>query len=147
MGPQADDWVLRSARGSVESARRMMEDRAEFQEIEDATRAYLSASLTRQGLPGEPISNLRELLKERASHGFVAGLIQGAIRDGMRIQAGVGALEGERMGAELLQAIARRTPQALEDLAKKSIRFESDLIGNIDRGLILETFALDLARA
>ncbi|MEK7357797.1 MAG: DNA polymerase III subunit, partial [Bdellovibrionota bacterium] len=51
LGANADEWVLRSARGSVETARRMMEDRAEFHEIETATRAYLGASLQGRGIP------------------------------------------------------------------------------------------------
>lgn len=145
VGKEADEWVLKSAHGSVEQARRMMEDRAEFQEIEEAARAYLAASLGGGGLPGTEISNLRELMKDRSTHGFVASLIQGTIRDALRSRAGVEPLEADRVGAELLEAVTSLAPAHLETLSKKAIVFERDLAGNVDRGLILENFALEMS--
>lgn len=147
LGKDADEWVLKSARGSVENARRMMEDREEFQELEGAARAYLAASLGAQGFPGTEISNLRELMKDRSTHGFVSSLIQGTIRDALRTRAGIEPLEGERLGAGLLEAMASLSPARLELLSKKAIEFERDLAGNVDRGLVLENFALAMSRA
>lgn len=143
LGKDADEWVLKSARGSVETARRMMEEREEFQEIENAARAYLAASLG--GFPGVEISNLREMMKDRATHGFVSGFIQGTIRDALRSRAGVEPLEADRVGRDLLQAVTSLSPQRLENLSKRAIEFERDLAGNVDRGLILENFALEMA--
>ncbi|MEK7355502.1 MAG: hypothetical protein AAB250_03590, partial [Bdellovibrionota bacterium] len=98
------------------------------------------------GLPGTEISNLREMLKDRSAHGFVASLIQGTIRDGMRVRAGVEPLEADRVGSDLMSSISSLAPGKLEKLSKKAIEFERDLAGNVDRGLILENFSLEMAR-
>jgi DNA polymerase-3 subunit delta' len=47
---KVDDWLLRASNGSVEAARRMNEERAEFETLERATTAYLASSL--HGFPG-----------------------------------------------------------------------------------------------
>ncbi|MES2857033.1 MAG: AAA family ATPase [Bdellovibrionota bacterium] len=140
LGKDADEWVVRSARGSVESARRLLEDRAEFQEIEDATGNYLQASVSQ--FPGKEITALRDLLRERSSHGFVSSLIQGAFRDALRIQGGAKPLESR--WPKLLDALTRMPNDRVQALAQRSIEFENDLARNVDRGLLLENLALSV---
>lgn len=130
LGKDADDWVLKSAHGSVEAAKRLLDDREEFETLENATAAYINASVQR--FPSEEISALKELLKDRSTHGFVASVIQGLVRD---------ALKGTS------PAFKNVAPRNLELLAKRSLEFESDLARNVDRGLILETFAVQLSQA
>jgi DNA polymerase III subunit delta' len=130
LGKDADEWVLKSAHGSVEAAKRLLDERSDFEALEDATAAYINAAVQR--FPGEEITVLRELLKERTSHGFVASVIQGLVRD---------ALKGSN------PAFKGIAPRKLETLAQKSLEFETDLARNVDRGLILETFAVELAKA
>ena len=44
LGPEADSWILNSARGSVEVARQMMESQSEFRELDEALVNFLRAS-------------------------------------------------------------------------------------------------------
>lgn len=129
LGKEADAWVLASAQGSVEIAKRLLEERADYEELETATGAYINAAVQR--FPGEEIAALKELMKERSTHGFVASLLQGVVRD---------ALKGQS------PAFQNVPPRKLEVLAQRSLEFESDLARNVDRGLVLETFAVELSK-
>ena len=129
LGADADEWVLASAQGSVEVARRLLDERADFEALENATGASITAAVQR--FPGEEITDLKELMKDRSTHGFVASLLQGMVRD---------ALKGES------PAFKNVSPQKLETLAQRSLDFESDLARNVDRGLVLETFAVELGK-
>ncbi|HVK60742.1 MAG TPA: AAA family ATPase [Bdellovibrionales bacterium] len=141
LGKDADPWVVRSARGSVESARHLLDEREEFESIEEATGSYLSASLST--FPSKEITTLRDLLRERGSHGFISGLIQGVMRDALRIQGGAQPLDSR--WPKLLNAIAAFPNERVQELAEKSLEFENDLARNVDRGLLLENFAFRLA--
>jgi DNA polymerase-3 subunit delta' len=151
-----DDWLLRAANGSVESAKRMAEERAEYETLEDATTAYLAAAITH--FPGDEISQLRELLKDRASHGFVASVIQGAMTDAMKLKSGLKPNLKPRMRPKsllgvdggvlktVLTPLSEKDSRRLDLLARKSIEFEADLARNVDRGLLLEALAIELSR-
>jgi DNA polymerase-3 subunit delta' len=141
LGPESDPWVIESAQGSVENAQRLMEDREDFLDLEVAVLAYLEASFMQ--FPAPEVAKLKELTKERTAQGFVSGLIQGAIRDGLRIQAGLrpvrdGKWQNLTLSASVLPA------RKLGALADYALKMENEMGRNIDRGLLLENFALQL---
>lgn len=135
-----DDWLLRASHGSIEVAKRLVEEREEYEALEDATAAYMAASLER--FPGEEISALREMLKDRSTHGFVSSVIQRAVRDAMKLKGGLKPAKFDR----LITPLAAKSARSLELLAQKSIAFEADLARNVDRGLLLEALAVQLSR-
>lgn len=145
---QVDEWLLSAANGSVEAAKRMAEERAEYEALEVATTAYLAAALTH--FPGTEISRLRELLKDRSAHGFVASVIQGAVTDALKLKSGI--RPKQRKGTDggtlksVLTPLSEKAPRTLDLLAKKSLEFEADLARNVDRGLLLEALAVELSR-
>ena len=101
---------------------------------------------------GEEIAGLRELLKDRTAHGFVASIIQGAVTDAMKLKGGLKPAS-VRKGAEkasfkeLLEPLAKKPASRLDLLARKSLDFEADLARNVDRGLLLEALAVELSRS
>ncbi len=144
-----DDWLLRASQGSVEKALRLLDDREEFEALETATTNYLTGAL--KGFPGEEIANLRELLKDRTTHGFVAGVIQSAVTDAMKLKSGLKPaslrLSPEKSSFKnLLEPLAKKPAATLDRLARRSLDFEADLARNVDRGLLLEALAIDLLR-
>ncbi len=132
-----DEWLLRAANGSVEQAKRMSEDRGDYETLEHATTAYLEKAL--EQFPGEEIAALRELLKDRTTHGFVSSVMQRQITDAMKVKGGV-----KIKPSKLVKALSEKP--TLDLLARKSLEFESDLARNVDRGLLLEAFAVELGR-
>lgn len=147
--PKIDEWVLRAANGSVEKALRMLDERADFEALEDATNAYMTTALAK--FPGEEISALRELLKDRSTHGFVASVIQGAVTDAMKLQGGLkpaAIRKGSEKAsfAQLIEPLAQKPPRTLDRLAQKSLELENDLARNVDRGLLLEALAIEFGR-
>lgn len=145
--PPVDDWVLRSSHGSVEAAKRMLDQRDEFEALEFATSAYLAASL--DGFPGGEIATLKEHLKDRTTHGFVASTIQAAITDALKLKGGlkppVTAKGSDRLN-KLVGPLSEKPAAQLDRLAQKSLDFESDLGRNVDRGLLLEALAIQLGK-
>lgn len=139
LGPEADAWLVAAAHGSVEAARRLQESREEFLELENTMSNYLLEAA--QSLPVQTISRLKDLTKDRAAQAFVASLLQGVLRDSMRLQAGVGQQGSERL-VNLIEFAAGIEPFCLRTLADQSIEFEHDLARNVDRGLIFENFAI-----
>lgn len=139
--PEADDWLLKSASGSVEAAHRLSEERKEFEDIENAVAHYLKAALS--GFPGDEIAVLRELLKDRSAHGFVASLIQRSVTEAMKLKSGLKLARA----TDLQKALAQKSARTLDRLATKSLDLEADLARNVDRGLLLEAFAIELGRA
>lgn len=139
LGDEGDEWVIESAHGSIEAARHLLESREGFMEIEETAASYLRVASSR--LPMTEISNLRDLMKDRSAQGFVATLIQGVLRNALRLQAGVAPATQSRF-ADLQESTAKFDPRSLRILADLSIEFEQDLARNVDRGLILENFAI-----
>lgn len=133
-----DPWILKAANGSVEAAKRMSEERGEFEQLEKATTDYLKAAS--ESFPGGEISALRELLKDRSTHGFVSSVIQRTLTDALKIQGGM------KIKNATAAALAKKPPRTLDTLARKSIDFEQDLARNVDRGLLLEALAVELGR-
>ncbi len=148
-GAKIDDWLLQAANGSVESAKRMAEERTEFETLEVATTSYLAAAMTR--FPGEEVAQLRELLKDRTSHGFVASMIQGAVTDAMKLKSGVKLKSRTESDLARLKTVitplSQKESRRLDGLARKSLEFEADLARNVDRGLLLEALAIELSRS
>jgi DNA polymerase III subunit delta' len=139
LGPEADDWLVESAQGSVENANRLLESREEFLELEEAVRQFLAQSV--RGFPAEQISKLRDLMKDKGAQAFVSGLVQSVIRDALRIQAGLHPLQASRWAGE--SRIAAAMPAGLlAEFAEMSLAFEQDLSRNVDRGLLLENLSL-----
>lgn len=143
LGGEADEWLVASARGSVEEAKRLSESRDDFLALEAAVRDYLVAASVR--LPMDEISRLKEMMKDRSAQGFVSSFIQTVLRDALLLQAGLPSRQGRAM--ELVQSTAGYTPVALRTLAENVLGFEQDLARNVERGLILENFALTWRRA
>lgn len=139
LGPDADDWVVESAQGSVETARRLEESQDDYIELERLASAYLEAAM--RNLPVDEISRLKDVMKDRSAQAYVASLIQGVLRDALRLQAGVRPARSK--GApDLTKSVADFDPASLRILADLSIEFEQDLGRNVDRGLVLENFAI-----
>jgi DNA polymerase III subunit delta' len=134
-----DEWVIEAAHGSVEVAKRLLENREDFIEIKSAIENYLEA-MSRQ-FPVEEISRLRELMKEKSTQGYLFGLIQGAVRDAIRVQGGLkpSGQQAWKGAGEMARAFSAKNLSALGDLA---LAMESDVARNVDRGLVLENFAL-----
>jgi DNA polymerase-3 subunit delta' len=139
IGPQADDWVVLSARGSLEDAKRLMDHRDEFIEIEDAVQLYLRVAVDR--LPSNEVTVLKDLMKERSAQSFVSAYIQSLLRDVMKVQGGVSVSDTGRSG-ELLEVARDWAPQAVRGLVERALEFEQDLNRNVDRSLVLENFAI-----
>jgi DNA polymerase-3 subunit delta' len=143
IGESADEWVLESASGSVEAASHLLENRAEFVELEDSVAQYLAVGVA--SLPVEQISRLKDQMKEqmkdRSSHGFVAGIILGVLRDALRVQAGVRAASGARY-PEIVEVIRHWPKELLIHLSQCALEMEHDFARNLDRALVLENFAI-----
>jgi DNA polymerase-3 subunit delta' len=139
LGPGSDPWVIESAQGSVETAQRLMEDREEFLELEEAVLAFLQTAAAQ--FPAHEVSKLKELTKDRGAQSFVSGLIQSAIRDGLRIQAGLRPVRAGKW-QNLTAAASGLSPRKLGSLAEIALSMEHEMARNIDRGLLLENFAL-----
>lgn len=139
LGPEADPWVIQSAHGSVESARKLEENRDEYLKLETLVFTYMNSAPA--GLPVQEISQLRDILKDKNAQAFVAGVIQGVLRDALRVQSGVAPADARRSGA-VVGATANFHPRAVQLLADLSIEMEQDFQRNVDRGLILENFAV-----
>ena len=137
-GPE-DEWAIEAAHGSVEVAKRLLENRDEFIEIKAATEKYLD-SLSGQ-FPVEEISQMRELMKEKSTQGYLFGLIQGAVRDALRVQGGLKP-SGREAWKGVSEIAGAFSPQNLSALGELSLAMESDVARNVDRGLVLENFAL-----
>jgi DNA polymerase-3 subunit delta' len=132
-----DEWLLKAANGSVEQAKRMNEERGDYETLETATTEFLVQALDH--FPGEQISALRELLKDRSTHGFVASIMQRQITEAMKLKSGI-----KVKPTKLVKELSEKS--SLDRLAKKSLEFEADLARNVDRGLLLEAFAVELGR-
>lgn len=144
LGEGADPWIIESAQGSVEKAQGLMEDREDFLQIEDAVLGFLRAAATH--FPAREVTHLKEMMKERSAQSFVALLIQSAVRDGMRLQAGLQPMRPQKWQG-LATAASAMSPQSLDTLAESALAMEHEMARNIDRGLLLENFALSWRKA
>ena len=145
LGDEADPWILDMANGSVEAAHRFGESREDYQELESMTAEYLKESTIR--FPGESITRLKELTKDRSAQTFFAGLVQGLLRDSLRLQSGLRPVHDKAPWAEISTSLSELAPRSLGCLAERTLGIESDMARNVDRGLILENFAVYLRKA
>lgn len=143
LGDQADEWVIEAARGSVEAARALLDSRDDFAQLEQATLQYMASAMV--AFPSQEISDLRERLRDRTAHSFVSGVIQGTVRDALRARSGLKA-RSKGAASDIAKSLAQKNVNQLDSLAAKAVEFEFDLGRNVDRGLILETFAIELGR-
>ena len=143
---KSDDWLLDGAQGSLEVAQRLTESREDYQELEEVTASYLGRALVQ--FPGEEISKLRDLLKDKSAQAYFHTLVQGTIRDSLRLQANV-APAGHPKGPwrPLSEKLFGSAPGRVAKLAERSLGMETDMSRNVDRGLVLENFALDLRKS
>lgn len=139
IGEEADEWVVEASLGSIEAARKMMDDRDSYLEIEGATLNFLNIASER--FPGEEIQNLRDLIKDKASQSFMTSLIQSVIRDAYLMRGGQKP-RGAAKWNSLSSKISVFSNSALESLSQRALLIEKDLSANVDRGLILENFAI-----
>ena len=141
MGKAPDKWVIDCAHGSVEQAQRMMESREDFVQLENATLDYLSQSFT--SFPAEAIQSLKELSRDKTAQAYMSQLIQGIVRDAMKVSSGIG---GETRWPEVAQAASALGPRKLGALAEAALAMENDLTRNVERGLVLENFAIHISQ-
>lgn len=139
LGPDADEWVIQSAHGSLESARKLQENRDDYQKLENVVHSYMSSAPL--GLPSREITELRDILKDKTAQVYVSGVIQGVLRDVLRVQAGMKPADTRRPD-DVIRQTASYHPRAVQILADLSIELEHDFMRNLDRGLILENFAV-----
>ncbi len=146
LGAKADEWLLEGAHGSVETAQRLTESRDDYLELEEATASYLSRG--RHQFPGEEINRLRELTKDKSAQAFFSSLVQSVLRDSLRLQAGLEAssTRGEPW-LSISSAMFGISPRGLSHLAEQALTMENDMARNVDRGLILENFAIEWRKA
>ena len=74
--------------------------------------------------------------------------MQAVVRDSLRLQAGL-EVAGHRKGqwVPISESMHAASPRGLGKLAELSLAMENDMARNVDRGLILENFALEWRRA
>jgi DNA polymerase III subunit delta' len=140
LGASVDPWILESAQGSVEKAHRLMEAREDYQELETAAQKYLLRAA--DAFPFDEISHLRELMKDKNAQSHFAMLLQNAFRGALRLQAGLTSTLAQNWEACTRQAATISSPK-LAELAEATLVFEQDLLRNVDRGLLLENFAIN----
>lgn len=143
LGPEADPWIVKSSRGSLDVAQRFQQNREDFQAVEKALDSFLrSAART---LPIDEIARLKDMLKDRAVQEYALGLLQGHLRDALRQQAGLPSDDSPL--SALVPTTAALLPDVLGALADLSIELEQDLGRNVDRALALESFAIEWQKA
>lgn len=140
LSAETDPWIVRAAEGSVEAARRLESTQAEFRELETCVLNYLERSMT--ALPVEEISLMREAFKDRPAMSFAIKRLQSALVDGLRLRHTVATRAGSKSRA--IQGLARLPEPKLLELCERSLSLEYDLHHNVDRGLALESFALQI---
>lgn len=144
LGANVDDWAIESANGSVEVARRLIESRDEFGELEEATGDFLRATMER--FPGAEVSRLKDMTKDRSAQSFAMNLLQNAILNALKRQSGLKLRRSNDSWNQIEQRISGIESSRLALLAESSLMLESEMARNIDRGLLLENFALELRR-
>lgn len=146
LGPDTDAWVIASAQGSVEVAARLLENRDEFKEISTVAADFISAALER--FPSDETARLKELTKDRGAQSFATGLFQFVLVNALRSQSGVPMRTRAREPWDGIARIAARIPaDRLAALAESAVSMEHEMARNVDRGLLLENFAIELKRA
>jgi DNA polymerase-3 subunit delta' len=139
LGAPPDDWTVVSAHGSIEAAKRIEESRDSYREIENAVIQYLVSARTH--LPIDEITQLKDMMKEKAAQVFVSTLVQGLVRDAMRVHAGLAPI-GDPSKGKVSQVLRTASSEAISKLAELALEFEQDILRNVDRGLVLENFAI-----
>jgi len=145
LGPDADPWVVDASLGSVEAAHRLLESRDEFRELDEATLAYVMAALSR--FPVDETSRLKDLTKDKTAQNFATSAIQGGLRNALRMQAGVEPRPQSEPWMNFARYAASFAPRDLETVVAWSLTLGPEMARNIDRGLLLENFALEINRA
>ncbi len=142
-GSPVDSWIVQAAQGSMERAMRLTESREDFEKVESVTNQFMRNAPN--GLPSAEITQLKELTKNKAMQIFMASHIQRVLLDGLRLQAGLEPSLISKTSESLttlVTDIAQFDSKALQILADLSIEVEQDMMRNVERGLVLENFAI-----
>lgn len=145
LGPEVDPWVLEASQGSIEAAERLLESRDEFRELDEVANQYLMAALAR--FPVDETSRLKDLTKDKAAQNYAVSAIQGGLRNALRMQGGVEPRPAPEPWLNFARYAASFRPRDLEKIVGSSLTLGPEMARNIDRGLLLENFALELNRA
>jgi DNA polymerase III subunit delta' len=148
LGSEAEPWIIEASQGSVEAAQGFLASRDDFRELDRVCLEFLTTALVR--FPADQISELKELTKDRSAQTFMAGVFQGCFRNALRIQAGLPPISSSPQWKEVASSIAGFDPRALGKVIDDSLLIGNEMARNIERGLLLENFALriaDLTRA
>jgi DNA polymerase-3 subunit delta' len=138
-----DDWVLRSAQGRAEIALQLTDPASEW-----GAQRLKALSIFARGLHGQDIlDDLKELCKDKAVSLFVLRTWTSFLRDLIFTQNKKSARVMNSDQGDLLKWGERIDSQWLHILAKRVIRLESDIMGNIDKNLAFEVFSQQLRKA
>ena len=142
-GEAPDSWIVEAAQGSMERALQLGEKREDFEKVESAVHQFMRVAP--RTLPSAEIAQMRELTKDKAMQVFMANHFQRVLLDGLRLQAGLEPSLTSKTSENLVlifNEIAQFNTKALQNLADLSIEIEQDMMRNVDRGLVLENFAI-----
>ena len=139
-----DDSLLRASGGSVAEALKLLSHREEVLNIEAAALRFVKRSQSEW--PAEEISELRDLIKDKTLLPLLASAIQRCFLDALRTQGGLSAMDPSR-SPELVAGLAAYLQRDLHKLAEATVRMENEFTRNLDRGLILENFAIQIRTA
>ena len=144
----AEDWMIKSAQGSIEAVSRLSVNSDEWDKLRRTALSYLSALITGDLRNDE---DFRDSVKDRASALFVTQIWLRALRDFTVVAANQGKIEKERMllpdQQTLIKAGSDLPLDFLAQLSELCLELEQDINRNVDRSLAFENFAISVINA
>jgi DNA polymerase III subunit delta' len=144
----AEDWMIKSAQGSLESLARLNQNRDEWDHIRRSAMTTLEAMVS--GLH-ESDETFRESIKDRPSALFVTQTWLRALRDFTVVASSGGKLNKDQLllpdQAKMIREGANLPLAYLEQLAELCLELEQDINRNVDRSLAFENFAIAVRNA
>jgi DNA polymerase-3 subunit delta' len=148
----AEDWILRSAQGSVESAMQLKDEGADWGVIRNEALAVWAHLF--DGRIESSYAKLRELAPDRGASVFVAQVWQKWLRDLLLLnstaEADLPQVRDSLINLDHLLTLREASNLGLDELgelSELSLRLEQDLVHNVDRSLAFENFWFAFKRA
>jgi DNA polymerase III subunit delta' len=144
----ADEWMIKSAQGSLEALSRLNQNRDEWDHLRRSAITSLEAMVS--GLHGTD-ENFRDSIKDRPSALFVIQTWLRALRDFTVVASNAGKLNKDQLllpdHAKLIREGANLPLTYLEQLGTLCLELEQDINRNVDRSLAFENFAIAVRNA
>ncbi len=144
----ADEWMIKSAQGSLESLARLTQNQNEWDQIRRSAISTLEFMVG--GLHGTD-ETFRDSIKDRPSALFVTQTWLRALRDFTVVASNGGKLNKDQLllpdQAKMIREGANLPIAYLEQLAELCLELEQDINRNVDRSLAFENFAISVRNA